>query len=61
MLADFVAEFSLPADEEAPLEWTLSVDSASNMKGGGMGVILEGPGNLLITQALNFEFKASNN
>jgi len=31
------------------------------MKGSGAGVILEGPGDVLIEQSLRFEFKASNN
>jgi len=70
-LADFVAELTLPASstsETTPTdvnksspEWVLSVDGASNQKGSGAGVILEGPGGVLIEQSLKFSFKASNN
>jgi ribonuclease HI len=39
----------------------LSVDGASNIRGSGAGVILEGPDGVLIEQSLRFPFKASNN
>lgn len=42
-------------------EWTLSVDGASNVKGSGAGIVLEGPDGLLLEQSLHFGFKASNN
>lgn len=38
-----------------------SFDNASNLKWRGVGVVLEGPGDMLIKKALKFEFKASNN
>src|ERR1044072_9315750 len=41
--------------------WILSVDGSSNLKGGGAGVTLEGPSEILIEQSLKFEFLASNN
>ncbi|GAU30548.1 hypothetical protein TSUD_65580 [Trifolium subterraneum] len=41
--------------------WTLSVDGASNIRGSGAGVVLEGPDGVLIEQSLRFAFKASNN
>lgn len=56
-----MAELSLHVDGEAPLEWKLSVDGTSNMKGSNMWIILEGPRDLLIVQELKFEFKPSNN
>jgi len=37
------------------------VDRSSNKQGSEAGVILEGPNGLLIMQALQFAFKASNN
>ncbi|XP_039687770.1 uncharacterized protein [Medicago truncatula] len=61
VLADFVVEFTSPAQEAAPHVWILSVDGLSNIKGSGAGIILEGPGDLLIEQSLKFDFKASNN
>jgi len=68
-LADFVAELTVPqvTDESERIEkkldstWLLSVDGASNLKGSGVGVVLEGPGGVLIEQSLKFSFKASNN
>jgi len=39
----------------------LSVDGCLNQQGNGVRVILEGPDELLIEQALWFAFKASNN
>lgn len=44
-----------------PPEWVLSVDGASNMKGIGTRITLEGLGNIFIDQALMFEFKANKN
>jgi len=68
-LVDFLAELTLPTplnSDQAPInstppEWILSVDGASNQKGSGAGVVLEGPGGILIEQSLRFSFKASNN
>lgn len=37
------------------------MDEASNIKGNGTRIMLEGPDELLIEQSLNFEFKARNN
>jgi len=60
-MADFVAKFTSPAQHVAPFMWLLLVDGSSNLKGSGAGIILEGPGDVLIEQSLRFEFKASNN
>lgn len=57
MLTDFLAEFSSSIDEEAPLIWTLSMDGTSNIKSSGVGIILEGPKNLLIEHSLKFGFR----
>ena len=68
-LSDFIAELTLPVSSTSDLtrqnneasEWILSVDGASNQQGSGAGVVLEGPGGILIEQSLKFSFKASNN
>lgn len=54
-------EFSSPISDEALPTWTLLVDDASNLKGSGIGIVLEGVDNLLIEHSLKFEFKSSNN
>ncbi|PNX58617.1 gag-pol polyprotein, partial [Trifolium pratense] len=60
-LADFVLEMSTPPTTERASPWTLSVDGASNVRGSGAGVVLEGPDGVMIEQSLRFAFKASNN
>ncbi|XP_052726197.1 uncharacterized protein LOC128194674 [Vigna angularis] len=59
-LADFAAEL-IPALEDSTPKWILSVDGSSDKRGGGAGVVLEGPGGLVIEQAITFKFPASNN
>ena len=58
-LADFAAE--LPRNSETSAKWALYVDDSSNKTACGVEVVLEGPGDLLIEQALQFSFKATNN
>ena len=58
-LADFLAE--LPAKDEGQDCWTLHVDGSSNKKGGGAGILLEGPDDLVLEQATRFTFETSNN
>ncbi|RDX68621.1 hypothetical protein CR513_52362, partial [Mucuna pruriens] len=41
--------------------WTLYVDGSSNSKGGEAGIILEGPGHVVLEHSLKFNFKTSNN
>jgi len=41
--------------------WTMHVDGSSNPQGAGAGIVLEGPGDILIEQSLRFNFKTSNN
>jgi len=60
-LADFAAEFSPFPNEDNKSPWTLHVDNSSNNKSCGAGVVLEGPGNLVIEKALKIDLKASNN
>ncbi|RDX74602.1 hypothetical protein CR513_45639, partial [Mucuna pruriens] len=62
VLADFVNELApkdRPSVEEG--EWYLSMDGSTNQTGSGAGVILEGPGGVLVEQSLHFDFRASNN
>ncbi|WJX72831.1 hypothetical protein P8452_56671 [Trifolium repens] len=61
ILADFLLELTTPPEESKEQPWTLSVDGASNVRGSGAGVVLEGPDGVLIEQSLRFAFKASNN
>ena len=73
MLADFIAEFTVPEDdivnEEAnppkllldPSAWKLYTDGARNDKRSGAGVVLETPEKRLISYAIRLEFHATNN
>lgn len=56
-----MAKFISPVDEEMPTEWVISIDDASDMKGIRGRIVLEGPENILIEQALKFKFTVSNN
>ncbi|GAU44863.1 hypothetical protein TSUD_329190 [Trifolium subterraneum] len=60
-LADFVLELTNPPSENEAQPWTFPVDGSSNLRGSGVGVVLEGPEGVLIEQSLRFTFKASNN
>ncbi|GAU50470.1 hypothetical protein TSUD_137230 [Trifolium subterraneum] len=61
VLADFILESSSPPEETTEQPWTLSVDGASNLRGSGAGVVLEGPDGVMIEQSLRFAFKTRNN
>jgi len=41
--------------------WVLYVDGASNKKGSGAGIVLQGLGRFRVEEALMFKFKTSNN
>jgi len=58
-LADFSTE--LAPQPDVPTTWTLYVNESSNKTSCGAGVVLEGLGDLLVEQALQFSFKATNN
>jgi len=60
-LADFTAELTPYSTEEKTPRWTLYVDGSSNSRSCGAGVVLEGPGEIVIEQAMKFEFKTSSN
>jgi len=59
-MADILAEFAGHV-QATPDWWNLYVDGTSNVKGSRVGIILEGPNNITLEQALQFEFKGSNN
>ena len=66
MLADFIAEFTFPSEEDRdgqnePSKWKLFVDGSSNENGSRPGLMLVSPENHRISSALRFTFKASNN
>ena len=58
-MVDFLEEFGRN-DTTTPDWWTLYVDGASNIRGSGVGIILEGPDNITLEQALKLNFRASN-
>ena len=49
--------------DERPIQyaWTLYVDKSLNKKGNEVGVILEGPNDIILEYSLKFDFKATNN
>jgi len=61
--ADFVVELFSTARQldNGDFQWVLSVDGTSNQQTSGVGIILEGPNELLIEQTLRFAFKVNNN
>ncbi|XP_017416537.1 uncharacterized protein LOC108327331 [Vigna angularis] len=59
-LADFAAELTPIPDDLVPL-WYLNVDGSSDRKDGGAGIVLEGPNDIIIEQAILFRFQTNNN
>jgi len=57
-LLDFVND---PQHTPAEDQWTLYVDGSSNPKGARVGIVLEGPNDILIEKSLHFAFKTCNN
>ncbi|KAI3678508.1 hypothetical protein L6452_37803 [Arctium lappa] len=72
VLADFVTDFS-PELEEATTSneltvatlhdtnWTLDVDGSSNIRGTGLGIVLQSPQGGKIVYSIRCDFKATNN
>ncbi|RDX68790.1 hypothetical protein CR513_52180, partial [Mucuna pruriens] len=61
-LANFVTKLTLVnMADNAGKEWTLSIDEASNQKGGDIEIILEGPNEVMIGKSLQFKFKTRKN
>ena len=57
-LLDFINDLQHTPTKD---QWTLHVDGSSNPKGVGVGIMLEGPNDILIEKSLRFAFKTSNN
>jgi len=63
-----ISEFDIQYKPRDPMKtqfmadwWTLYVDGVSNMRGSKVRIILEGPDNITLEQALKLNFRASNN
>jgi len=59
MKAQFLAEFltELPPIIEERTIWFFIVDDSSNKKGSGAGIILEGPGQVVVGQFNSVRFR----
>ncbi|XP_015961230.1 uncharacterized protein LOC107485227 [Arachis duranensis] len=60
-LADFIAELTVPSEEDHTKQWTLYVDGSSNNGGCGAGIRLESKDGFILEHSLHLAFKASNN
>ncbi|XP_072064465.1 uncharacterized protein [Arachis hypogaea] len=60
-LADFVAELTLPSEDDHTKQWTLYIDGSSNKEGCGAGIRLEADDGSILEHSLHLSFKASNN
>jgi len=56
-LVDFAAELTPSSAETEHSSWILYVDGSSNERSCGTGRVLEGPDEIVIEQALKFDFK----
>ena len=66
VLADFIAEFTVPEDlpetsKSPEYIWKLYTDGASNDRCSGAGIVLETPEGRSICYALKCDFRATNN
>ncbi|XP_072058029.1 uncharacterized protein [Arachis hypogaea] len=60
-LADFIAELTIPSEDDHAKQWILYVDGSSNNGGCGAGIRLEADDGLVLEHSIHFGFKASNN
>ncbi|XP_025647999.1 uncharacterized protein [Arachis hypogaea] len=60
-LADFIAEFTTPSEEDHAKQWILYVDGSSNNGGCGAGIRLEAEDGFILEHSIHLAFKASNN
>ena len=60
VFADFLAEITFPAEENAE-EWIVFVDGSSNSKGSGAGVIIENIEGIVVEISLGLSFPMTNN
>lgn len=61
VMAEYLEDFISLVNEEVSHIWIYSIDSSSNLNGCGVGVVFEGPCNILIEQSSRFKFRANNN
>ncbi|XP_072081062.1 uncharacterized protein [Arachis hypogaea] len=60
-LADFIAELTIPSEEDHAKQWILFVDGSSNQEGCGAGIRLEADDGFILEHSIHLAFKASNN
>ncbi|XP_072087011.1 uncharacterized protein [Arachis hypogaea] len=60
-LADFIAELTLPSEDDHAKQWILYVDGSSNHEGCGAGIRLEADDGFILEHSIHLAFKASNN
>jgi ribonuclease HI len=60
VLAEFVAEMTHLGDQKKG-SWTIYVDGSSNVKGSGVGILIENDQGVVIEYSLKFEFPTLNN
>ncbi|XP_075663208.1 uncharacterized protein LOC142632746 [Castanea sativa] len=63
-LADFIAEFTLPEDDDGRdkvEQWTIQTDDSSAQKRGGVGVIINTPNGKKLRYGVQLKFPATNN
>ena len=63
VLANFIAEFTYPQEEEEPQKktWTVQTDGSTTKKAGGVGVVLISPEGEILKYAVRLQFPATNN
>lgn len=61
VLEDLHMELSAPIPKKESEQWVLSVNKSSNLKGSGVGIVLEGPREFVLEQSLYLSFQSSNN
>jgi hypothetical protein len=61
VFADFLAEMTIPVEENKEEEWTIFVDGSSNSKGSGAGVIVENIEGIVGEVSLSLSFPVTNN
>ncbi|XP_072084316.1 uncharacterized protein [Arachis hypogaea] len=59
-LADFIAELTIPSEEDHAKQWILYVDGSSNNRGCGAGIRLEAEDGFILEHSIHLAFKASN-
>ena len=48
-------------NDKKKFDWVLNFDGLSNIFGGGVGIILEGPEGVVVEHSLYFNFQTTNN